>query len=86
MSRGKVIDEAAMCRAVNEGLIKGAMLDVIQNEPPTYQEPVFSCPGIQITPHISYISVQSYQELKRRATNNAIMGLDGQISPDCVNY
>ena len=84
-ARGKIIEEAGMCKALSEGLIKGAMVDVIQNEPPTYQEDIFSCSNIHITPHVSYISVQSYEELKRRATNNAIMGMEGQVSPDLVN-
>ncbi len=84
-ARGKIIEEAGMCKAITEGLIKGAMVDVIQNEPPTYQEEIFGCSNIHVTPHVSYISIQSYEELKRRATNNAIMGIEGQISPDLVN-
>lgn len=84
-SRGKIIDEAAMVKALNQQLISGAMVDVIQNEPPTYQEEIFNCPHIYITPHISYVSVQSNEALKRRAINNVIMGMNGQISPDLVN-
>lgn len=84
-ARGKIVDETAMIRALDEGLIQGAMLDVIENEPPDYSERIFSCRTAYITPHISYISVQSFEELKRRAVNNAVMGLEGQISPDLVN-
>lgn len=84
-SRGLVIDEDGMVRALNEGLIRGAMVDVIQAEPPTYQEKIFSCPNAYVTPHISYISNQSFAELKRRAISNAICGLEGGISPDLVN-
>ena len=84
-ARGKVIDEAALVRALDEGLIKGAMLDVIENEPPSYTEKIFGCPAAYVTPHVSYISVQSFEELKRRAVGNAVMGLEGQISPDLVN-
>lgn len=84
-ARGKIIDEGAMVNAVNQGLISAAMVDVIQNEPPTYSEPIFSCEKILITPHVSYISDQSYEELKRRAVNNIVMGMEGKISPDLVN-
>ena len=84
-ARGKVVDEAALVRALDEGLIKGAMLDVIENEPPDYSEKIFSCKTARVTPHVSYISVQSFEELKRRAVENACMGLEGKISPDLVN-
>ncbi len=84
-ARGKIIDEAGMVQALEEKLIKGAMLDVIQTEPPSYSEAIFRCDRVHITPHVSYISVQSYEELKRRATNNIIMGMEGEISPDLVN-
>jgi len=84
-ARGLVIDEAALVRALEEGLIQGAMLDVIETEPPTYQEKIFSCPNACVTPHISYISTQSYEELKRRAAGNIICALEGGISPDLVN-
>ena len=84
-ARGKVIDEPGLIRALKEGLIQGVMLDVIANEPPDYTEGIFSAPRAWITPHISYISRQSFDELKRRAVNNAVMGMKGEISPDLVN-
>ncbi len=84
-SRGRVIDEEALARALDEGLIGGAMLDVIAEEPPTYGEKIFNCKNAHVTPHVSYISEQSFEELKRRAVNNAIMGMEGGISPDLVN-
>ncbi|UQZ89304.1 phosphoglycerate dehydrogenase family protein [Deltaproteobacteria bacterium Smac51] len=84
-ARGKVIDEEAMVRALEKGLIKGAMLDVIATEPPTYSEKIFGCQNAYVTPHVSYISVQSFEELKRRAVGNAVMGMEGKISPDLVN-
>lgn len=84
-ARGKIIDEPGMIRALQEKLIRGVMLDVIANEPPDYDEEIFSVPNVLITPHISYISRQSFDELKRRAVNNAIMGMRGEISPDLVN-
>lgn len=84
-ARGKIIDEDGMVKALNEKLIQGAMLDVIHNEPPAYSEAIFSCENAFITPHVSYISIQSYEELKRRAVKNVVMGMEGEISPDLVN-
>ncbi|MGN0642879.1 MAG: C-terminal binding protein [Huintestinicola sp.] len=84
-ARGKVFVEEDMIRAKEDGLFKGAMLDVISAEPPTYDEPIFDCKGIMVTPHISYISQDSFDELKRRASNNVITVLEGSEPRDWVN-
>ena len=84
-ARGPIIKEDDLIRALDEGLLAGAMLDVITVEPPTYREKIFSCAGAAVTPHVSYISLQSFDELKRRAANNLIMGMEGEVSPDLVN-
>jgi phosphoglycerate dehydrogenase-like enzyme len=84
-SRGKVLDEEGLIRAVKEGLIRGAVLDVVSEEPPKVSAPILATEGILVTPHISYISRQSYDELKRRAAGNVITYLSGGSSKDCVN-
>lgn len=84
-ARGRVIDEEALRRAAAEGLIRGAVLDVIAREPPEPDEPILAQEGILVTPHVSYISRQSYDELKRRAAGNVIRCLQGGVSADCVN-
>mgnify|MGYP000352647225 CR=1 FL=1 len=84
-ARGKVFVEDDLIRAKREGLFRGAMLDVISAEPPTYQEEIFDCDGLYVTPHISYISVDSFEELKRRACGNAITALEGGVPRDWVN-
>lgn len=84
-ARGKVMVEDDLIRAKKEGLFRGAMLDVISAEPPTYHEKIFDCEGVYITPHISYISVDSFEELKRRACGNAITALEGGVPRDWVN-
>jgi phosphoglycerate dehydrogenase-like enzyme len=83
-ARGKVIDEGALRRAATEGLIRGAVLDVIAYEPPRPDDPILATEGILVTPHVSYISRQSYDELKRRAAGNVILHLRGGVSADCV--
>ncbi|HCT65494.1 MAG TPA: phosphoglycerate dehydrogenase family protein [Lachnospiraceae bacterium] len=84
-SRGKVIDEKALIKAVESGKIEGATLDVIENEPPTGNEDVFKCEKIFVTPHISYFSVDSLNELQLTAALNAINILDGKIISEIVN-
>jgi len=84
-ARGRIIVEADLIRALDEGLIAGAVLDVIANEPPTNDEAIFKAKNCLVTPHVSYISVQSYEELKRRAAGNVITHLNGGVSKDVVN-
>lgn len=84
-ARGKIIVEKDLIRAVEEGLIAGAALDVIEVEPPTLDEPVFACDRILVTPHISYISEESFTELKRRSVQNAMDMYEDRIPVDLVN-
>lgn len=84
-ARGKIFVEDDLIRASKEGLFKAAMLDVISVEPPTYQEAIFDCDNIYVTPHISYISQDSFDELKRRATTNVISVIEGKEPRDWVN-
>ena len=84
-SRGKVVDEAALIAAVKEKKIAGAVLDVIKTEPPTGEEPILHCPGIYVTPHVSYISVESFRALKERALENLENMLEGKLPRDLVN-
>lgn len=84
-ARGRIIVEQDMIEAVNNGVIAGAVVDVISNEPPSVEEAIFDCEGIIVTPHVSYISEESYKELKVRASNNAIIMLEGGSPADLVN-
>ncbi len=84
-SRGRVLNEPDLIAAIKNKQLAGAILDVITQEPPRGSEDIFHVPGILITPHISYISEESYTELKQRAVANALAMLDGQQPADLVN-
>lgn len=53
MSRGKLIDDMALVKALKEGWIAGAGLDVFPQEPPPSSHPIFDCPNIVMTMHTS---------------------------------
>ena len=55
-SRGPVVDETALIRALKEGLIGGAALDVLCDEPPSKDHPLFGMDNVILTPHIAAFS------------------------------
>jgi phosphoglycerate dehydrogenase-like enzyme len=55
-SRGPVIDEAALVRALSEGWIAAAGLDVLATEPPAPDHPLFRLDNVVLTPHIASYS------------------------------
>ncbi|MBI3743985.1 MAG: D-2-hydroxyacid dehydrogenase [Chloroflexi bacterium] len=53
VARGDVVDEAALTRALKEGRIAGAGLDVFQQEPLPPESPLWEMPNVIVTPHTS---------------------------------
>ena len=53
MSRGKLYDDMALVKALKEGWIAGAGLDVFPVEPPPSSHPIFDCPNVVMTAHTS---------------------------------
>jgi phosphoglycerate dehydrogenase-like enzyme len=52
ISRGKVVDEAVLARALAEGRIKGAGLDALAEEPLPAASPLWNLPNVLLTPHV----------------------------------
>jgi len=53
ISRGQVIDQSALIKALEQKLIKGAALDVTDPEPLPADDPLWTAPNVLITPHVS---------------------------------
>lgn len=84
-SRGAVVDEDALARALREGWIAGAALDVLATEPPPPGHPLVGLPNIILTPHVAWYSEESEAELRRKAAQNVAAVLCGRCPPYLVN-
>lgn len=69
-SRGPLIDNGALAKALNEGTIAGAALDVLDVEPPPADNPLLSAANCVITPHIAWYARSSRETLMSIAAEN----------------
>jgi len=61
--RGQLIDEKAVAEALEEGYLGGYATDVLSQEPPDEENPLFSAPNCFITPHIAWATAEARQRL-----------------------
>ncbi len=61
-SRGPIVDEAALIAALNAGRIGGAAIDVYATEPLSADHPLRRAPRTLLTPHIGYVTEQTYRQ------------------------
>jgi D-3-phosphoglycerate dehydrogenase len=85
LSRGPVVDEAALIEALERGWISGAALDVLEKEPPDAKNPFMKRDNVILTPHIGFYSEESKSELKRRAAESVRAVLERKLPDSVVN-
>ena len=76
-ARGALIDEDALYQALSEGIISGAGLDVMREEPPQKPSSLFSLPQCLITPHIAWSAKETRQRLMNAALENLVSFIIG---------
>ncbi|WP_026699701.1 C-terminal binding protein [Salibacterium aidingense] len=84
-SRGPVIDEAALIRALQTEEIAGAGLDVLETEPMMPDHPLRDMDNVILTPHAAYYSTASELELKQKTAQNVADVLSGRTPSYLVN-
>ena len=84
-SRGGLINTDDLMRAIREGWIAGAALDVIEVEPLPLDHPIRSLPRVLLTPHAAWYSEESEPELRRRAARIVVQALRGERPASLLN-
>ena len=84
-SRGGLIDEAMLVRALKEGWISAAGLDVLEQQPPVPDNPLLSLDNVVITPHIAGYSDIFLEHFWRHSVETVIDLAEGHWPRSCVN-
>lgn len=84
-ARGPVIDEQALIRALQEGKIAGAGLDVVEEEPISKDNPLLSMENVILNPHVAWHSEEAGAELQRKTAQNVADVLLGYYPTYLVN-
>jgi len=84
-SRGPVIDEAALIKALKEKWIAGAGLDVHDKEPIQLDNPLLKLDNVILTPHIGSATIETRLAMAMKAATNLTKALKGEKPPDLVN-
>jgi D-3-phosphoglycerate dehydrogenase len=84
-SRGPVVDEQALIRALQEKWIAGAALDVRESEPPPADSPLARMDNVILTPHAAYFSSPAVARVPQRCGEEVARALTGQRPLHVVN-
>ena len=84
-ARGPVVDEAALVEAIKDGQIRGAALDVFEEEPDVHPELIKMEKNVVLSPHIGSASIETRLRMAKMAARNMVQGLKGNRPPNLVN-
>lgn len=85
VSRGPVVDDAALIQALEGGRIGGAALDVFSTQPLPLEHPYFRLNNVIVTPHLAGITEESMMRMGTEAAAEAIRVLEGGLPTNLRN-
>lgn len=84
-ARGKLVDEAALCEALKNGVIKGAGLDVYESEPNDVYEGLLALDNVVLTPHVASLTMRSRMAMCAEALEGLTAVMEGRVPFNVVN-
>jgi glyoxylate reductase len=84
IARGAIVDTTALTRALAEGRIAAAALDVTEPEPLPRDHPLLAMPNVVITPHLGSATVETRRKMAELSVENLLAGLRGAPLPHPV--
>lgn len=79
-ARADLIDQQAMLKAIDAGIIRGLAIDVMHDEPPLPQDPYFNHPKVLVTCHISAYTEECLYEMGEKCTRDVERFVAGQAA------
>jgi glyoxylate reductase len=83
-SRGPVVDEKALVKALEDGVIRGAALDVYENEP-EIEPGLLRLENVIVAPHVASATVETRTKMAVMAAENLIAAMEGRVPQYIVN-
>jgi D-3-phosphoglycerate dehydrogenase len=83
-ARGGLVDEQALVKAIEDGRVAGAALDVFETEPTT-ASPLFEFGSVVVTPHLGASTVEAQDKAGTAVARSVRLALNGEFVPDAVN-
>ncbi|SCI80939.1 Putative 2-hydroxyacid dehydrogenase SAV2305 [uncultured Clostridium sp.] len=83
-ARGPVVDEKALAKALKEGTIWAAGLDVFENEP-EYEMELRDLPNVTMMPHVASATIATRDRMGMMCVENIQAALSGKLPPNCLN-
>ena len=84
-ARGPIVDERALAKALKEGVIAGAGLDVFDPEPPLADNPLFGLPNVLLSPHSAGLTVECVIRMATHAAQAIVDVLEGRRPEGIIN-
>jgi len=85
VSRAAIIEEEALIKALKEGWIAGAGLDVFSEEPLSPENPLFNMDNVILTPHLAWYTEEALERLEKETAQRALEILQGRIPKNIMN-
>lgn len=84
-ARGPIINPKDLYKALKEGTIRAAALDVTEPEPIPNDDPLLTLENCVIVPHVGSASLATRSKMSLMAAENLLAGIKGERLPNCIN-